>query len=149
MDQITVMRPEGVRLVIWDLDDTFWTGTLTEGGVTLNSRNVDIVRTLSGRGIINSICSKNDPERARAELERAGVWDYFVFPRIAWENKGAMVRSIVESAQLRPETVMFIDDNPINLNEVRHYNPGLPCAPPPSSPICWVIPASRARTIAP
>ena len=26
-------RMESVRLVIWDLDDTFWQGTLTEGGV--------------------------------------------------------------------------------------------------------------------
>ncbi|MFC6587900.1 hypothetical protein ACFQDZ_12315 [Sulfitobacter pacificus] len=23
---------EDIRLVIWDLDDTFWDGTLTEGG---------------------------------------------------------------------------------------------------------------------
>ena len=23
-----------VRLVVWDLDDTFWHGTLTEGGIT-------------------------------------------------------------------------------------------------------------------
>jgi hypothetical protein len=24
---------ENVRLVVWDLDDTFWHGTLTEGGI--------------------------------------------------------------------------------------------------------------------
>jgi hypothetical protein len=27
---------EPVRLVIWDLDETFWKGTLTEGGITFS-----------------------------------------------------------------------------------------------------------------
>ncbi len=116
---------EAVRLLIWDLDDTFWSGTLSEGGATLLMRNVEMVRTLSQRGILNSICSKNDRDKACAVLSECGIWDYFVFPQIAWEAKGAMVRSIVESSQLRPESVMFVDDNPINLNEVRHYNPGV------------------------
>jgi predicted enzyme involved in methoxymalonyl-ACP biosynthesis len=26
-------RPEPIRLVVWDLDDTFWHGTLAEGGI--------------------------------------------------------------------------------------------------------------------
>jgi FkbH-like protein len=122
--------PEKVRLLIWDLDETFWSGTLAEGGIRLVERNIDIVKTLSQRGIINSVCSKNDFVNAQSALKRADVWDYFVFPRIDWQPKGAMIRSIIESAQLRPESVMFIDDNPINLNEVRHYNPGLQVAGP-------------------
>ena len=121
---------EGVRLLIWDLDETFWEGTLTEGGVQIVPRNVEIVKELSRRGIINSICSKNDRDKVKAELELAGVWDFFVFPQIAWVAKGAMVSRIVEWSQLRPETVMFIDDNPINLNEVRHVSPDLQIAGP-------------------
>ena len=119
-----------MRLLIWDLDDTFWTGTLTEGGVKLIDGNLAIVKALTERGIINSICSKNDIAQAKVQLERAGVWDYFVFPRIARESKGAMVKSIIASSQLRAETIMFVDDNPINLNEVRHYNPGIQLAEP-------------------
>ena len=26
--------PEEIRLVIWDLDETFWKGTLAEGGIS-------------------------------------------------------------------------------------------------------------------
>ena len=126
----TATVPEKVRLLIWDLDDTFWTGTLTEGGVQIIERNVAIVKTLAQRGIVSSICSKNDMAKVQAELERIGLWDYFTFCRVAWEGKGAMVRNIVESAQLRPATIMFIDDNPINLNEVRHYNPDVQLAEP-------------------
>jgi len=51
---------EAVRLVIWDLDQTFWHGTLTEGGVRLRSDAEVIVHTLAARGIMSSICSKND-----------------------------------------------------------------------------------------
>ena len=125
-----VVDLEKVRLVIWDLDDTFWSGTLTEGGIQVVPRNVGIVKTLAARGIVSSICSKNDANRAEAELERAGVLDYFVFRRIAWAAKGAMIQSIVKASQLRPETILFIDDNPVNLNEVRHYIPGLQLAEP-------------------
>ena len=62
------VRP--VKLVVWDLDDTLWEGTLSEGRVTLPPSRAQLVRTLNRRGIVNSVCSKNDPSRARAELER-------------------------------------------------------------------------------
>ena len=42
---------ESVRLVIWDLDDTFWQGTLTEGGVAYSQQCHDIVVSLARRGI--------------------------------------------------------------------------------------------------
>ncbi len=62
-----------VKLVIWDLDETFWKGTLAEEGITPIARNGEIVRELSRRGIINSISSKNDPEQAKARLVELGV----------------------------------------------------------------------------
>ena len=130
MPEMQSLAPENIRLVIWDMDETFWQGTLTEGGIVLNARNIAIVRTLAARGIVSSVCSKNDLDKVRAELEYADIWDYFVFPRVGWEPKGAMIRSIVEASQLRPETILFIDDNPSNLNEALHVNPGLQIAGP-------------------
>lgn len=59
---------ERVRLVIWDLDETFWKGTLTEGGVTRNDRAAETVVSLARRGIVSSICSKNDSNRC------SGCW---------------------------------------------------------------------------
>jgi FkbH-like protein len=119
-----------VRLVIWDLDETFWHGTLSEEGVEPIEGNVDIVKKLTGRGIINAVCSKNDFEPTRAKLVELGIWDYFVFPRIAFAPKGAMVQDIVAASQLRNASVMFVDDNALNLNEALHYNPGLQVATP-------------------
>ncbi|HQT39311.1 MAG TPA: HAD-IIIC family phosphatase [Acidocella sp.] len=121
---------EGVRLVIWDLDDTFWQGTISEGEVSINDDHVAMILALTNRGIINSICSKNDYDVAKAKLEALGIWDYFVFPEIAWQPKGAMVKNIIRNVQLRPETVMFIDDNETNLNEAKYYLPKLQVAAP-------------------
>ena len=114
-----------IKLVVWDLDETFWKGTLSEGEITIVKQNVEIVKELTRRGIINSISSKNDFEKAKSELVNAGVWDYFVFPSIDWAPKGQNVKGIIEDCQLRAPNVLFIDDNIGNLKEVEHYNPDI------------------------
>ena len=119
---------EAVRLVIWDLDETFWQGTLTEGGHIYNQATHEIVIELARRGIMSSICSKNDIAPVRDILTAAGLWDYFIFPSIDWEPKGPRIAALIEAVQLRPETILFIDDNPMNLNEAKHFVPGLQTA---------------------
>ncbi len=119
-----------VKLVVWDLDDTLWSGTLSEGPVDLDPSRIDVVRTLNRRGIVNSICSKNDHADARAALEEADLWNEFVFARIDWSPKGARVAQIVEDAQLRAEDVLFIDDLALNREEVRQAVPGIRVAGP-------------------
>lgn len=116
---------KNIKLVIWDLDETFWEGTLSEGVVSLKKDNVEKVKELSRRGIINSISSKNDYENAKAKLIEFGVWDYFIFPIINWNPKGENVKNIIANCQLRNENVLFIDDNILNLKEVEHYNEGI------------------------
>lgn len=119
-----------VKLVVWDLDDTLWQGTLSEGPVVLDRATADVVRGLNRRGIVNSVCSKNDRAGARAVLEEAGLWDEVVFARIDWSPKGARVAQIVEDAQLRAEDVLFIDDLALNREEVRQAVPGIQVAGP-------------------
>ena len=117
---------EPIRLVIWDLDDTFWTGTLSEGGIeAFNPEHHALVARLAARGIMNSICSKNDHNTVQAILEKLEVWDKFVFPSIDWSPKGARVAAIITAMGLRPTTVVFIDDNPINRAEVTEEIPGI------------------------
>jgi len=130
------IRPSGgdqalpVKLVVWDLDDTLWRGTLSEGPVELDPLAVEAVKALNRRGILNSICSKNDPSAVRARLEEAGLWEEFVFPSIAWDSKGARLAQLIEDVQLRPPNVLFIDDLVINQEEAKHRAPGLRAAGP-------------------
>ncbi len=119
---------EAVRLVIWDLDDTFWKGTLTEGGIDEARHAADTVIALARRGIMSSICSRNDFASARTVLERLMVWDYFIFPSIDWTPKGPRIAALIEAVQLRPSTVLFIDDNPMNREEAKYLVPELQVA---------------------
>lgn len=121
---------ENIRLVIWDMDETFWKGTLAEGKVVIPEFHKEIIIELTDRGIINSISSKNEFDKVKAVLERNQIWDYFVFPKISWDSKGAAVKSIVENVKLRPETILFIDDNITNLEEVKFFVPGINVASP-------------------
>jgi len=116
---------EAVRLVIWDLDETFWRGTLTEGGIAYQRHAHDTVVALARRGIVSTICSKNDMAPVQAILEEHGIWDYFVMPSINWEPKGPRIAALAEAFQLRAPTILFIDDNMMNLQEVRHFVPDI------------------------
>jgi FkbH-like protein len=119
---------EPIRLVVWDLDETFWRGALTEGGIVWRDECREIVAELSRRGIMSSICSKNDFETVKALLVERGAWDDFIFPSIDWSPKGPRIQQIIETVQLRPQTVMLIDDNHLNLEEAKFFAPGIQVA---------------------
>jgi FkbH-like protein len=114
-----------VKMVIWDLDETFWSGTLAEGGIRFIDANATVVKELAARGIISSIASKNDYHAAKQILSQAGIWEYFVFPSISYDPKGKRVAEIIQNASLRPDNVLLIDDNTLNLEEARFFNNGL------------------------
>jgi FkbH-like protein len=119
---------ENIRLVVWDLDGTFWAGTATEGGLRWRDDAAHAVRVLAARGIISAICSKNDAAMIDGILQAHGMADFFVFNSISWEPKGPRLAALIAAVRLRPETVLFIDDNPANLAEARFFVPGLQLA---------------------
>ncbi len=121
---------EEIRLVIWDLDDTFWKGTLTEGGIEYIQAHHDIVVELARRGILSSICSRNDYETIKELLIEKGIWDYFVLADIAWTSKGPRLKRIAEASRLRSPTILFIDDNPMNRAEAKRFVDGINVADP-------------------
>ncbi|MEP0356957.1 HAD-IIIC family phosphatase [Paraglaciecola sp.] len=111
------------KLIIWDLDDTLWRGTLSEDDKVFLLSLAEYIRPLCEAGVMHSICSKNDKENTRRKLQEFELWDYFVFPSINWESKGARCAQIISDMQLRSVNVLFIDDNKLNLHEVRHCCP--------------------------
>ena len=114
-----------VKLVIWDLDETFWHGTLAEGEIEWDEENIELVRELTDRGIINTIVSKNKFEDVKAKLSEKGIWDYFVFPVISYNPKGESIRNLLSKMKLRSKNAVFVDDNIANLREAEFYNEGL------------------------
>ncbi len=119
-----------IKLVIWDLDGTLWHGTLSEEEVTVPAEQIGLIHDLADCGIINSICSKNDFEKAKAELEKTGIWDLFVFPSISWDTKGPRLKAMMDNLSLRPENALFIDDNHTSRGEAEFFLPGVHTAGP-------------------
>ena len=118
------------KLIIWDLDDTFWKGTLSEGSVIPIQKCIDTVKLCAKKGIVSAICSKNDESACREQLTEWGIWDYFVFNSINWQPKGQRIKQLIENVNLRPANVLFIDDNHLNLEEAKYYSPELMTAFP-------------------
>ncbi len=112
---------EKIKLIIWDLDETLWKGTFSEGIINFPEENKVFLRQCLDAGIVHSICSKNDYLQIQTKLEELGIWNCFIFPSIDWSPKGQRVKKIIEDVQLRPENVLFIDDNPQNLQEAEFY----------------------------
>ena len=110
-----------IKMVIWDLDDTLWDGTISEGDVEIFWDRIDFIKYLNKKGIVNSICSKNDEKETMRFLTNKGLAELFVFSSINWQPKGKRIKEIIENANLREANILFVDDNPMNLQESVFY----------------------------
>ena len=125
------MDLKNVKLIIWDLDDTFWHGTLAENDeIIIPDSSVELVKKFAERGIVSSICSKNDEKKTINVLKRYGINDYFVFKSINWDPKGPRIKEIIKRMNLKDASVLFIDDNPSNLGEAKSFCPNIMTAGP-------------------
>jgi FkbH-like protein len=115
-----------IKLIVWDLDDTLWDGTLLEGdGVCLRPGIRETLAILDQRGILHSIASKNDHEAALRKLQEFGVHEYFLYPQINWNSKAANIQTIVKLINIGAGAVAFLDDQQFEREEVRHSLPEL------------------------
>jgi len=124
-DETITTPAKKVKCVIWDLDNTLWDGVLIEDKVKIRTNIVDVIKSLDEKGIVNSICSKNDEQQALAKLEEYGIKDYFVFPKINWEPKSLNIKTTIEQMNINPNTVVFIDDSEFERTEVKESNPAV------------------------
>lgn len=109
------------KVVVWDLDDTIWAGTLVEDGIAglrLHEEMVAIIVELDRRGILHAISSKNDEQLAREALAHFGIIDFFVDIQIGWNPKSDGLRQIAAALDLHLDSFVFVDDQPFERAEV-------------------------------
>ena len=117
-----------VKCVVWDLDETLWSGILTErDALELRPWVIETVKTLDRRGILQSVASKNNFQDAQAQLCQFGLADYFLYPQIHWGAKSASIEQIRKKLNLGIDTFLFVDDQPFERDEVRGAHPEIEC----------------------
>jgi len=117
-----------IKCIVWDLDNTLWSGTLVEGDdLALRPGVVDVLKYFDERGVLMSIASKNDSEPALAQLKQFGIDDYFLYSQIDWAPKSLKIQKIGQQLNIALAVLAFIDDNPFELAEVSTALPQVMC----------------------
>jgi FkbH-like protein len=117
-----------IKCVIWDLDHTVWDGVLVEkDDVRLKPGIVEVLKTLDSRGILHSVASKNHFDDAMKRLEEFGIAGYFLYPEINWNAKSLAVANIQKNLNIGMDTLLFIDDQPFERDEVKSVHPVVAC----------------------
>ncbi len=120
--------PVLVKCLVWDLDNTLWSGTLLEDPEVRFAEEIrDVIATLDSRGILQSIASKNEYDVAWGQLEQFGIAEYFVHPRIGWGPKSESVLGIADDLNFALGTIAFIDDLLSERAEVAFRAPEVRC----------------------
>lgn len=124
MQAQTEPSTDGIRCLVWDLDNTLWSGTILESDhCRLRPGVRQVLTELDRRGILLSIASANDPSLALSALQRKGLHEYFLHPQIGWNSKVRSIQAVANKLDIALETVGFIDDEPFEREQVRHLLP--------------------------
>lgn len=118
-------KSQVVKCIVWDLDNTIWNGVLIEDKIDVRTEIIQTIKDLDSRGIINSIVSKNDFVQAKTKLNELGLWEYFVYPKINWNQKSQNLKLLIQELNIGEDAVIFIDDNPFEREEVKSFMPSI------------------------
>ena len=117
-----------IKCVVWDLDNTLWDGILLEDSeVYLKACSKKIIEELDYRGILQSVISKNDYVTAVKKMKEFGIDEYFLYPQINWEAKSKGIKNIADSINISLDSIMFIDDQFFERDEVNFSFPEVMC----------------------
>jgi len=117
-----------IKLVIWDADDTLWNGSVyyaDKEAVKIRPGTQAALKELDKRGIISSMCSKNNYEDVEVMLKRFGIEKYFKESQIGWGLKSEAIKKLAKIFNLSFEEILFIDDEPFQRAEVLSQIPEL------------------------
>jgi FkbH-like protein len=127
--------------LITDLDDTLWAGILGEIGVDGISWHLDqqshlhglyqqFLASLASAGILTAVASKNEPALVEQAFEREDllIGKQSLYPiDVHWGPKSESVRRILKTWNIAADAVVFVDDSPMELAEVKAAVPEIEC----------------------
>lgn len=127
--------------IITDLDNTFWKGIAGEIGPDqvswdlqsksqLHALYQKTLASLASQGVLIAIASKNEASVVEQALQRTDLLlsPGSIFPVEAnWGPKSASIERILRAWNIAADSVVFVDDSPLELAEAAAAHPGLEC----------------------
>jgi FkbH-like protein len=155
---IAAVRGKSRKALILDLDNTVWGGVIGDDGLkgiqvaqgdARGEAHVAVQRlafNLRQRGIVLAVCSKNTDEIAREPFENHPEMllrlEHIAVFQANWNDKATNIQAIAEELSLGLDSMVFLDDNPVERGLVRKLLPQVAVPELPEEP------AYYARTLA-
>lgn len=138
------------KVLVVDLDNTLWGGVIGEDGMAGIKLGAEYpgaayqalqraILDLSHKGILLAICSKNNLDDAMEVLEKhPGMLlrpQNFAAMRINWNEKQQSLREIAAELNVGIDSLAFLDDNPVERENVRVALPEITVIELPEDPL--------------
>lgn len=138
-----------IRAIIVDLDNTLWGGIAGEDGISGITLGEDgagqafrdfqqALQCISRRGIALAISSKNDEATALEIIDRHPSMVLqrkdFITWEINWNKKSSSIEKIANRLHISLSNILFIDDNPAEIREVKNALPAVRTLHLPTDP---------------
>jgi FkbH-like protein len=136
---IKTISGDSKKMIILDLDDTLWGGIVGETGwENLKLGGHDFtgeafvefqteLKALKEKGILLAIVSKNEEAIALEAImkhpEMILKKDDFIDWEINWDDKSKNILNLLKRVNIGPQSVVFIDDNPVERDRIRQSIP--------------------------
>ncbi len=112
------------KVLVLDMDNTLWGGVIGEDEIQLSNDGVGKIyldfqkkiKRLHQLGILLAACSKNNYEDGIKGLRHPNSIlkeDDFIIKKINWNDKVSNVKKILKELNLGENSLVFIDDNPV------------------------------------
>jgi FkbH-like protein len=149
------------KVLVLDLDNTLWGGVVGDDGlqgIILGPESAEgeafasfqtYARNLAQRGVILAVCSKNREEVARAPFrEHSGMIlkeeDIACFVA-NFEDKAAGLRHIARTLNVGLDSLVFVDDNPVERTLIRAELPDVLVIELPDEPAYYARAVEAAK----
>jgi len=147
---IAAARGRSAKCLVLDLDNTLWGGVVGDEGVEgivlgqgsgQGEAFVEFqryARGLSERGVLLAVCSKNDEPNALEPFQRHPEMvlrpaDISCFVA-NWSDKATNLRSIAKTLNIGLDSLVFVDDNPVERDLIRRELPMVAVPEMPEDP---------------
>ncbi|MFW9844982.1 MAG: HAD-IIIC family phosphatase [Candidatus Thorarchaeota archaeon] len=146
---IRALKGRTKKCIVLDLDNTLWGGIIGEDGIEgiklgNTAPGIEYVEfqrsllSLYNRGIILAVCSKNNMDDAikvfREHPYQVLKEEHFAAMRINWQNKAAKIAELAKEINIGLDSMVFLDDNPVERAQVSQVLPEVLVVDMPKNP---------------